>query len=167
MEAASKTHEDTRSHRQDSLLPKSSVGLHPDQRQQGWPGRDLGMVPIYIRAEGEGVYGQLSTRCLLGHEQEKFQEGSARPLDFLKWLVTSVKSEDSPSQGIWASVTSAFMRTNLTIPLTTAALQYQKSRSAVCLNSSLCLRVLGRMDSHVHCSIFSGYRRWDKSQESL
>ena len=63
--------EDTRSHRQDSLLPKSSVGLHPDQRQQGWPGRDLGMVPIYIRAEGEGVYGQLSTRCLLGHERRK------------------------------------------------------------------------------------------------
>lgn len=129
---SSKTHEDTTAEFSTGKVAfyQNGVWAYTQIKGNGVADEDLGMVPIYIGAEGEEVYGPASIYdASWAVNKKSSKKDQQATLDFLKWLVTSDEGKKTLSQdmGFSAPFTSFTPEDQPDNPLTTAALQYQEN----------------------------------------
>lgn len=89
---STKTYEDTTAEFSTGKVAfyQNGVWAHTQIKSNGVADEDLGMVPIYIGAEGEEVYGPASIYdASWAVNKKSSKKDQQATLDFLKWLVTS------------------------------------------------------------------------------
>ena len=129
---STKTYEDTTAEFSTGKVAfyQNGVWAYTQIKGNGVADEDLGMVPIYIGAEGEEVYGPASIYdASWAVNKKSSKKDQQATLDFLKWLVTSDEGKKTLSQdmGFSAPFTSFTPEDQPDNPLTTAALQYQEN----------------------------------------
>ena len=89
---STKTYEDTTAEFSTGKVAfyQNGVWAYTQIKGNGVADEDLGMVPIYIGAEGEEVYGPASIYdASWAVNKKSSKKDQQATLDFLKWLVTS------------------------------------------------------------------------------